>query len=73
MVNIKTEISIEDFADALADGDADQQSKFFNVFFKALKMGCGTAYKFDMQKTYIAEKLDSNAKESVEFLGWKED
>ena len=73
MIKVKTELDIEDIADALANGDADQQARFFNIFFKSIKMACETSYRFDMQKTYIAEKLDSNAKESVKFLGWEEE
>lgn len=65
---VKTDITIEDFADYLANGDANQQAEFFNVFFKSMKMSCETPYRFDLQKSFIIDLLDKNAKESIDFM-----
>ena len=68
MIKVKTELSIEDIADYLANSDADKQAKFFNIFFKSMKLACETEYRFDMQKAHILDLLDENARESVDFM-----
>jgi len=72
-MKIKTEISIEDFAVYLAESDDKEQAEFFNVFFKALRMSCETAYHFNQQKTAIAFLLNERAKESCNLMGFDDE
>jgi len=72
VVDAKFEINVSDMADALANSDADGQAEFFNIFFKALHMGCGTNWRYDNQKGFIADKLNEKTKEAIKFLAWEE-
>ena len=68
----KFEIDVVDFADSLANDDADKQALFFNTFFKSLRMGCGTSYKTDMQLCFINEKLNEKTQENIKFLTYED-
>jgi len=64
----KFEIGIEDFADSLADACDVEQAEFFNIFFKALRINCGTSFKYDYQLVSIDQKLNNRSKEAIKFL-----
>lgn len=73
MVTGRFEIQIEDFAASLASGDAGEQSKFFNIFFKALRINCENNFRYDTQLCSIDEGLSRKTKESLKILTFEEE
>jgi hypothetical protein len=67
-VSIKTDISVEDFADALANSEDEVQGEFLNVFFKSLDLACGSEYKSEMQLISIESHLSERAKKKLKFF-----
>ena len=55
------------FAEALAPGNDDEQSAFFNTFFQRLKELCGDV-KVDDQLFYIAKKLSPESRKAISTL-----
>lgn len=62
-------VDMESVAADLAAADADDQAFFLNVFFRAMKVNCEDLYRFNMQLSYIGEKLNHEARLAHEFLG----
>lgn len=54
------------FCDAIAEGDADVQAEFLNELLRHLRVRCRGNH--DSQLCYIAERLDSNAREMIDSL-----
>jgi len=54
---IQVGIPIRDFADKLALGNSQEQSKFFNEFFQGLRISCGGEYKASLQLSNVAENI----------------
>lgn len=65
-------IDVNDMAEALADSGDVEQAKFFNTFFKALRINCRTPFRFDTQLCNIYSKLDERSKEACKFLTFDE-
>jgi len=72
MVKVKIDLDIESIADALANSSDKEQSKFFNIFFKSLKMSCESNYLYDLQKHSISNMLDKNAKDAINFMFYED-
>ena len=61
-----TKYGTEFFAKALAGASDREQAEFFNTFALYLKTGCRSAW--DMQACFIADRLDSTAREVLKSL-----
>jgi hypothetical protein len=71
-LEVKGMIDIEAIAASLAASSDNEQSEFFNIFFKALKTDCGDEYRYQMQLTFISVKLSPEACDGCLFMGTKE-
>lgn len=65
-------VDYETVAALLAIDDDESQAAFFRVFFMELQKVCKTAYHREMQLAMISNKLDSEVKEHIRFLGYEE-
>jgi hypothetical protein len=74
---LKTEVSVLEFAKAMAHSDDNNQADFFNKFAYELKVGCRDQDLSGLQPCYISDKLDENGvdliKSLAEFVKLRED
>jgi len=68
----KFNIDVEEIAESLANTDDLEMGKFFNTFFKALRVNCESPYNFDMQLHAINKNLTKRSLESIEFLTFED-
>jgi len=77
MENLKTGVSVKEFAKSLAHSDDYRQADFFNKFVYELKVGCKDSDLTGVQPCFISDKLDSNGidliKSLTEFIKLRED
>lgn len=59
----------ETVAAYLANGDDDDQVKFFTVFCKELRACCKTHYNTEMQLAFVSGKLSAEDRRLLEMLG----
>jgi hypothetical protein len=71
-MNAKLNIDIDDIASSLANSDDNDQSKFLNTFFYALRLNCGSAYGFDMQLHAINRLLNDRSLESMRLITFED-
>ena len=62
------DIDVTEMAEALADSDDIEQSKFLNTFFYALRINCRSQYNFDMQLHSINRLLNERSLESMKLI-----
>jgi len=73
MIEGKFCINIDDFASSLANSNDTEQAKFFNIFFKALRINCESSYNFDMQLHSINRHISDRTKKSMELITFEDD
>lgn len=77
MENLKTDVSVKEFAKNLAHSDDQGQADFFNKFGYELKVCCKDSNLDLAQPCYISDKLDSNGIDLInslaEFIKLRED
>jgi hypothetical protein len=65
-------IEVEELAESLANTDDIEMGKFLNVFFKALRVNCGSSYNFDMQLHAINRQLNARSLESMKIVTFED-
>lgn len=66
-------IDPEELGAALADSDDNDQAKFFNTFFYAMRINCRSQYNFDMQLHSINRLLNDRSLESMKLITFEDE
>lgn len=67
-MEIKANVSTEEFAKKFAVEDSGKQAKFLNAFIEQIKEACETEYRVDLQLASINDDLSDEVREKLAFM-----